>query len=238
MTPRRIAEVLGGHLLPARWRAGIRFGPGLRAAAMATGVAELGAALVVLGARLGDRAAQIRAQLDVAMGELDAVNSPPSLEPGFATALATLLSPIGLLCAALAVEGCWRALGAAAGPDVRGLAVLWGLARGLDGAARGLSRASDRLRVGPLCADEVRGDAAALVVETCRRRGWAPGAVIEHLDALYALEAVETRASGPRPFVYRFRRLGPEALGAPLGPIHRYAPDELLPRRRAGLPDP
>jgi hypothetical protein len=128
-------------------------------------------------------------------------------------------TPLGLVVAGCFLES-WVRFAAALGVgSVVGTLPLGLLDRG-EWLAR---RLVQRLRWGPLVADELEIDGAALWVASCRPRRFA-AVTLEYRNRLYHLVAEEHRP-GRRRFAYRLEPILRHHL---VRRIHYYSPDELL----------
>ncbi len=87
--------------------------------------------------------------------------------------------------------------------------------------------ARDRLRYGPVVADDLDLDGDALIIASCRPRDFA-GQTLEYRNRLYRLTR-QREQPGPHRFVYR---LEPISRYHQVGRIHYYSPDELTAWRR------
>jgi hypothetical protein len=205
----------------------------LRAATVATGALELGLGGWLFVGRFWARQAALEAQMHAAIGQLDAVNIDIVFRPGLAGFMGFAMSPLGLVLLGMSFEGLGRMIAAGVFREARGIVPLWLCELALSALLRLWRRAGDRLRAGPLVEDEVRREEASLVIASCRRRDWTARHAIEFDELLWGVARYEERAAaGARRFVYTLVLLGADT---EVSAIHRYAPDELLPRRRSGL---
>jgi hypothetical protein len=236
-------------LLPTRWRKALPFYQSVhwRSAAIFSGIAE--SAMAIAGLMYWysySMTAWVSRALDNVLNQ-NAASGITDHAVGFAALVVWATHPLTRVIAFFCIEGSWR-LCAAFTDTVLGVFPLYLLDKvyskifrrgapepaGTVKFSQGhvssyvgtmkekvltatLSQVPDELCVGKNSSEEF------LEIRACRPKSdWTPPRVVRFEDRYYRLEEC-ARASGPRPFVYKLRRL---AAGVPGRTVLIYAPDE------------
>ncbi len=236
-------------LLPKRWRKSLPFYDTVRwhSASILSGLAE---SVIALSALMYWYSYSVATWVSQALDNVLGKNAPTTItdhEIGFAALVVWATHPLTWAIAFFGIEGMWR-LCAAFTDTVLGVFPLYllekiyskifrrgapttpgiakfsqsyvssyvGTLREKAVTAR-LSQVPDELFVVTNASEET------LEIRACRPKpDWTPPRVVRYEDRYYRLEE-STRGSGPRPFIYKLRRL---AAGVPGRTVLTYSPEE------------
>jgi hypothetical protein len=236
-------------LLPRRWRKSFPSYDAVRwrSASILSGLAESVIALIAL---MYWYSYSVVTWVSRALDNVLSKNAPTTItdhQIGFAALVVWATHPLTWTIAFFGIEGMWR-LCAAFTDTVLGVFPLYLLekiystifrkgAPGPSGTVKfskshvssyvgtirekavtaSLSQVADELCVARSAVEEI------LEIRSCRPKpDWTPPRVVRYEDRYYRLEE-STRGSGPRPFIYKLRRL---AAGVPGRTVLTYAPEE------------
>lgn len=223
-------------LLPQtyRHRLGRRLEINWTRAALISGVAQAGAAMLLLAYRYIDFIQRAIQRYGATM--VEAAGDPETLRRamgtlGPSTWLEYLFQPVSLLLVYLFIEGSFRLLAAVSAEQALGSLPLYLLELGRErGAEIQRERARERA-LGALILDEVTRSGNELRIASCRPRAtWDHLTTIEYEGEFYEL-AQTFAGRPPRPYLYRLRPIPP---GKVIRGLHHYSPDELLARKTPG----
>ncbi|MBI4461434.1 MAG: hypothetical protein HY653_00865 [Acidobacteria bacterium] len=200
-------------------------------AALISGVAQAGAAMLLLAHRYIEFIQRAIERYGAAM--VEATGDPEALRRtlatlGPATWLDYVFQPVSLLLIYLFLEGSARLLAAVSVEQAWGSLPLCLLELGRKrGAEIRRERARERA-MGALILDEVTRSGNGLRIASCRPRDtWDHLTTIEYEGEFYEL-AQTLVGLPPRPYIYRLR---PIPAGKVIRGLHHYSPDELLARK-------